>query len=627
MWSIQHNLLAENANRQLNVNTKKNTKITEKLSSGYQINRAADDAAGLAISEKMRRQIRGLHQASENINDGISYVKTAEGALNEVQEILQRMNQLSVQAANGTNTLSDREAINSEIQALKVEMNRIFSTTTFNEQRIWEPEESTIISDYVQRPAVVFTNALIGQKTDVTNENCGVYAADGIYSIAAITDGVVVSWTGYDGNSYNTGIIGWDEIEKNNYSFNIEPKNCNGVALPSGEQLFTYSVSMNVEKGATLDNIRNYLNGTALVASYGTDVDFSLPYNNDVRISSWGFRYAAAYKSHVNSDNGYDFNDANNDFISPGSLTSFPDIDISDLDAAKESTDIWEFAFYLEGVGNVTAKSDSTWVYARDLLDYHPACQGQEGILGSVLAAVTGENSNGDGGLLDDEGVSTNSGGTIYLGFTMTADSTGDRVGSFTIAIRIRAEDTQETVLQKIKDGLKADTILNINATDPPNADSDAILQWKDPLDYLDIPVYDTIYNETRNLYVQAGAEAGQHIEIEYDSLNNRILGIEDTNVLTVEDASNAINEVKAALQTVSEQRSLFGAYQNRLEHAYNINKNVEENTQASESMIRDADIADLMMEYSVNNILMQAGVSMLAQANQYNQTALRLLQ
>ena len=141
MLFIQHNLLAQNANRQLKVSTDKNAKTTEKLSSGYQINRAADDAAGLSISEKMRRQVRGLHQTVDNISEGVGYVQTAEGALNEVQDMLQRINELAVKAANGTNTNEDRMAIDREIQQLKNEMNRIFSETTFNERKIWEPDE------------------------------------------------------------------------------------------------------------------------------------------------------------------------------------------------------------------------------------------------------------------------------------------------------------------------------------------------------------------------------------------------------------------------------------------------------------------------------------------------------
>ncbi len=130
---VQHNLTAMNSNRMLNLTVKSQTKSTEKLSSGYKINRAADDAAGLSISEKMRKQIRGLTQASANAQDGISAVQTAEGALNEVQDMLQRMNELAVKAANGTNSTDDRTYIQNEIDQLVSEIDRVAETTKFNE--------------------------------------------------------------------------------------------------------------------------------------------------------------------------------------------------------------------------------------------------------------------------------------------------------------------------------------------------------------------------------------------------------------------------------------------------------------------------------------------------------------
>ena len=133
---VQHNLTAMNANRQLGITTGQQAKSSEKLSSGYKINRAADDAAGLTISEKMRSQIRGLNKASDNAQDGISLIQTAEGALNEAHSILQRMNELATQAANDTNTTSDRTAIQKEIDALTSELDRIASTTQFNTQNL-----------------------------------------------------------------------------------------------------------------------------------------------------------------------------------------------------------------------------------------------------------------------------------------------------------------------------------------------------------------------------------------------------------------------------------------------------------------------------------------------------------
>ena len=133
---VQHNLTAMNSNRMLGLTASSQAKSTEKLSSGYKVNRAADDASGLAISEKMRRQVRGLTQASANAQDGISMVQTAEGALNEVHDMLQRINELAVKGENGTLTSEDRGYIDSEVQQLMSEIDRVASTTTFNEKNL-----------------------------------------------------------------------------------------------------------------------------------------------------------------------------------------------------------------------------------------------------------------------------------------------------------------------------------------------------------------------------------------------------------------------------------------------------------------------------------------------------------
>ena len=143
---VQHNMQALNANRMLGITTKNQAKSTEKLSSGYQINRAADDAAGLSISEKMRKQIKGLDQASTNAQDGISAVQTAEGALTEVHSMLQRMNELAVQAANGTNSQEDRDAIQAEIQQLTTEIDRVAETTKFNESYLLKGGDGTAVA-------------------------------------------------------------------------------------------------------------------------------------------------------------------------------------------------------------------------------------------------------------------------------------------------------------------------------------------------------------------------------------------------------------------------------------------------------------------------------------------------
>ncbi len=154
---VQHNMQAMNASRVLNVTANQQAKSTEKLSSGYRINRAADDAAGLSISEKMRRQIRGLDRASTNAQDGISAVQTAEGALTEVHSMLQRANELAVQAANGTNATKDIEAINAEVTQLKSEITRVGNTTDFNGKNLLKGDSLNVFAGYENVTAATIT--------------------------------------------------------------------------------------------------------------------------------------------------------------------------------------------------------------------------------------------------------------------------------------------------------------------------------------------------------------------------------------------------------------------------------------------------------------------------------------
>ena len=168
---IQHNMNAANTNRQLGITTGNLAKSTEKLSSGYRINRAGDDAAGLSISEKMRGQIRGLEQASTNAQDGISLIQTAEGALNETQAILQRMRELSVQAANDTNVTADRTAIQGEIDQLAAEIDRIADQTQFNKQNLLDANDKKFTFQVGANENQTITLTLASAKADDLNVN------------------------------------------------------------------------------------------------------------------------------------------------------------------------------------------------------------------------------------------------------------------------------------------------------------------------------------------------------------------------------------------------------------------------------------------------------------------------
>ena len=185
---VQHNMQAMNANRMLNITTGAQSKSTEKLSSGYRINRAADDAAGLTISEKMRKQIRGLDQASTNAQDGVSSVQTAEGALTEVHSMLQRMNELAVQSANGTNAQSDRQAIQDEIDQLATEIDRVSETTKFNEIYLLKGDTKTASKANFMKSTYVMGKDLFakGGKTKLSADQLKEELAKGnkVYTVA-----------------------------------------------------------------------------------------------------------------------------------------------------------------------------------------------------------------------------------------------------------------------------------------------------------------------------------------------------------------------------------------------------------------------------------------------------------
>ncbi len=411
---VQHNLTAMNANRQLGVTTGQQSKSSEKLSSGYRINRAGDDAAGLKISEKMRSQVRGLNKASTNAQDGVSLIQTAEGALNEAHSILQRMNELAVQGANDTNESIDRDAINEELNALTEELDRISQTTQFNKQNLL---------DGTFQDKNLHVGANVNQKITISIDNM------------------------------NAETLGLRDI------------------LVAGKEA-TYGEA-EVQKGLKPTEIQ-----------FG---DYSFSYNT-----------ANSQVSNVN--------DAISNFA-------------SQISAAANS------ANYAASIGTA----------------------------GSVVYKDTA--------------------GTLYA----TAGSA-------------MAKDIS-TAQSQMVDGLtnSLDTYLKteeITASGPTVAASGPMT---------DSAVSDQTFSAP--------------------------------NVKDYATANATLEAVQEAINRVSGQRSALGALQNRLEHTIANLDNVAENTQAAESRIRDTDMASEMVEYSKNNILAQAGQSMLAQSNQSTQGVLSLLQ
>ena len=467
---VQHNLSAMNANRMLGITTGSLAKSTEKLSSGYKVNRAADDAAGLAISEKMRKQIRGLDQASANAEDGISAVQTAEGALTEVHDMLQRMNELAVKAANGTMSTDDRQTVQDEVEQLLTEIDRVAETTKFNE--------------------------LYMLKGDTSDKTVKLSAKD------AGLDGKLV-----------TGA--------NSATFTISTLKLGDSVSIGGK---TYTIG-----DATPKNVADSV--AALTMATGSQVTLN------------GVQYTIVDTADEEDEaKNLITKDTIEDRINNGKLTSVK-------------------------------------------------------FNGKTYNVIT-DNAGGAADGIDDNESSI-----------ITADKAYEYMAKeLALANNVGANKTQ----------------ISINV-----ANNKELIKGKDTVQFVFNRAEATTKEDLNfSLHVGADADMTNKISVKIASLDTTGLGIAGLNVKdkTGISATYAIDSIADAIAKVSAQRSSLGAIQNRLEHTINNLDNVVENTTAAESQIRDTDMAEEMVKYSKNNILQQAGQSMLAQANQANQGVLSLL-
>ena len=488
---VQHNMQAMNANRMLNITTSSQSKATEKLSSGYKINRAADDAAGLSISEKMRKQIKGLDQASTNAQDGISAVQTAEGALTEVHSMLQRMNELATQAANGTNSESDRQAIQNEISQLTTEIDRVAETTKFNE-----------------------TYLLKGNGKTTTNV------------ISAKDAGIIGSLTGV---GTGTGVFKMDALKF-------------GSTITIGSKGYTI--------GTTISDIREAITSGKFVSSTpGTGSIIQI--------------------------NGTEYTIAKD----------------------KASVDTAENVLLATQIASLVKDGDKVIVGTQ------------------TMVAMT---ENAKTGKVDGVGDNDASVISAKKAYSLIADELRK-------ASSIGTDAGHEAKVTK--------TSAIVGGTGTVNANWKTGTQYANNNTQITFIISEGTVQSTQGLqmglHVGADADETNKITFTIDSMTSAGLGVKALNLVdtTGAKATYAIDTIAEAISKVSAQRSSLGAIQNRLEHTINNLDNVVENTTSAESQIRDTDMAEEMVEYSKNNILAQAGQSMLAQANQATQGVLSLLQ
>ena len=608
---VQHNLRAMNSNRMLGLTASVQSKSTEKLSSGYKINRAADDAAGLSISEKMRKQIRGLSQASLNAADGISAVQTAEGALNEVQDMLQRMNELAVKAANGTMSEDDRSYIQNEIDQLVDEIDRVSETTKFNE-----------------------TYLLKGAGTETTTEASEVGLSGYSKSTGVTTDALIRE---VSGNKY-TGTIASTLGQNTKESVKISYKDADGFAR-----------DVTVEFLAGKNDKETAAN---LAEAINADEKFSALFTASVD----GNKLAIESKA-----NKYDLDEAGVAGASTITNIEFASSDENGENAAKTTiakADGTVGDYQTIGFDSVAAAGTS---YVLDIssmqtgdtieIDGVTYTYDEDKVNGTTTLANTFNSVNDLKALLgDDYSVALEYSGTqTTKSWDATLNNNAGGVSTTTKDVT-GTFATPTTTISTLLDGTAATGIGNAAfdpqdagltayaGTDPTQAgEPDSVKYTNGKLALVitknekpEEAVEATTTTDALHFSFQVGADTTEEnkIAVDIQSMSAKSLGVDGLKVdgKDSKNADAAVDVIAEAIQKVSTQRSALGAVQNRLEHTIANLDNVVENTTAAESQIRDTDMATEMVKYSNNNILAQAGQAMLAQANQANQGVLSLL-
>ncbi|KGN03421.1 hypothetical protein Z969_00165 [Clostridium novyi A str. 4570] len=560
---INHNMNAMNAHRNMVMNTVNSGKAMEKLSSGLRINRAGDDAAGLAISEKMRGQIRGLEQASRNAQDGISLIQTAEGALNETHSIVQRMRELSVQAANDTNTKDDREQIQKEINQLTEEIDRIGNTTEFNTIKLLNLGVNSEVEE----------NVIKGLKSGwLENSVKNIKEAYGIEPLGVNNLRVTMS---HDGTYGTLAYVGGrtDELE-----LHIDLSDFEKGDGESGNNIH----------GKLYDDriIQHEMTHAVMNDALGIDKMNDLHKNNKVWFIEGTAEAMAGADERVKNVIGN---------------VGQTDIDTGKLDSLTTRADA-----LLNGA--TWSGSDEDYAAGYLMVKYISKEAGKD-----LKAAMQAIKTSGNVGLetaIDLSNLKTDfktnletyikDTSKVHLDWGKDEDDVGSILGS----------DHQGNTAIKAED-----VVTGGDLSDQPLEGKFKVI-WPD----------DSDNNGTGKIQLQVGANEGQAISISLKDMRSAALGIEKVDVTSFENASKSIEKCDKAIQKVSDFRSELGAYQNRLEHTITNLNNSAENLTSAESRVRDVDMAKEMMNFSKNNILAQAAQAMLTQANQQPQGVLQLL-
>ena len=687
---IQHNIMAMNAYRNYNTNTSALSKNLEKLSSGYKINRAGDDAAGLAISEKMRAQITGLNAAQKNVKDGISLVKTGEGAMQEIQDMLNRMDYLATQSANGTyDNDVDRKNLQKEVDALKSEINRIADSANFNGIKLLDGKAGIntsaftfegvsavaaqaggavgitfanqaagsvngdwhVTEDGVAAQAPKFTIDLGDLKLDTTGMTAGsvvtvtvsfgsasitvgITAAAGtagVFSAASIADAIVSKFNAatVGGTASAGGVMG-------SYAFAASASgseiNFTLVGKVNGASVDAFGADDIKTADATALNSLDGIKGGAVSVDAGTDAVITGQYNHKVDNVAQAIAKADGKRAGITFELG-------NSVLSDGSTitidgTTFTvlldasntaaagtaDIDLRKFANASTAEKMKELVNQLsnkdttnfdiekttDGKLHIDQKISSTEKYKTQ--------EDLEAVISAAAKATAGVNA---GTKITVDSTKVADGDKLTIGnktFVFTSDAS--KVGSGEIQVNgkdnnalLDAINNGGTFSAAIGNGGVVVRDTTSGAAAPVITGTGLMLQIGD----------------TSDSYNRLAVEIGDmHVSAMKDATTGK--SIADVDISNPEGASAAIQTIRSAINYVSGIRGDLGAIQNRLEHTANNLSVMAENIQDAESTIRDTDVAEEMMAYTKNNILVQSAQAMLAQANAVPQGVLQLL-
>ena len=628
---VQHNITAMNANRMLGLTTGSLSKSTEKLSSGYRINRAADDAAGLTISEKMRKQIRGLDQASTNAEDGVSAVQTAEGALTEVHSMLQRMNELATQASNGTNSESDRKAIQDEISQLTTEIDRVAETTKFNETYLLKGDGTKSTKTINAHDA-----GLAGKLID-NGDGKSTFKADDF----AIGDKVKIAGKEYTiGKSADTA----DYVKAGTLTGDYVPSKVGDSVTSNGAKstIVDKASSAQVEAAKTnLNDASKWSAGDSITDASGKTWVLS-QVDSDTAPTTLATTGGKLAWYHKKDDGTAEFTVATKttDLLKAGAKvekTASTDAAVSTFNGVKivdeldkgevsitDTTNITKLATVT--AGDTISAGGKTWEATKgtptSFEDVSTAIKavapnGKVTVGSKEYTIATSTDESKDTYTADDLISKLKEGDFVKIGATdYTAIGVSSTEGQD--ANTITANEAYNKMAEELK---KASSI---------GADTEAVVKNNGNGTFeITQGSVESKNGLSFSLHVGADADMTNKINVNIESMSAAGLGIKGINVGGEDgaDATYAIDAINDAISKVSSQRSALGAVQNRLEHTIANLDNIVENTTSAESRIRDTDMAEEMVNYSKNSILQQAGQSMLAQANQSNQGVLSLLQ